>query len=134
MSLTADELAIYAELEDDYRFRNSLLEQHLASDRDNHISSRYFSNALRNSSTSSHNAALNKEEEAGGTSMTSRRKTTVYDDEGTADIKTTKRRRTTVYDYEEAAIYAQAGKDNRGFVSAKTYGQVIAKKRSERGK
>lgn len=140
ISLNSDEVAIYAELEDDYRLRNPVLEQHLSPDRDNNTSSHYFLNTLRTSSTSCHTAASNQSEEAQGVSTTKRRMTTVYDHEETAvyteagETNTTKRRRTTIYDYEEAAIYTQAGKENRGFVSAKTYGQVVAKKRSERGK
>ncbi len=34
------------------------------------------------------------------------------------------------YDSENAAIHTEAGKENRGFVSVKTYSQTIAKKRS----
>ena len=40
----------------------------------------------------------------------------------------------TAYDYEEAAIHTEAGKENRGFVSAKTYGQTVLKKRSQKAK
>jgi serine/threonine protein kinase len=47
-----------------------------------------------------------------------------------AELCTTgKRRRSTSVDQEEAAIYTEAGMENRGFVSAKTFGENVARKR-----
>lgn len=40
-----------------------------------------------------------------------------------------KRRRSSSLDSAEAAIYAQAGKENKGFVTARMYGKAVAKKR-----
>lgn len=40
-----------------------------------------------------------------------------------------KRRQSTMPSPEEIAIYTEAGKENRGFISAKLYSQTVAKKR-----
>lgn len=113
--LSTNEQAIYAELEDHYRPRNPLLEERISSDHDNQVSSRYFLDVPRTSSASSQTAVQNIPE-------------------GRGEIGRKKRRRTTLYDYEDAAIHTEAGKENRGFVSAKTYSQTVTKKRGERVK
>ena len=44
----------------------------------------------------------------------------------------TKRRRTSIFDYEEDAIYVAAGKENRQFRTARSFGQSVKRKRAER--
>ena len=41
-----------------------------------------------------------------------------------------KRRHSTFFFDEDCAVYDEASKENRGFVSAKTFGETVAKKRS----
>ncbi len=113
--LSTNELAIYTELEHHYRPWNPLLEERLCSNRDSQVFSRYILDTPRKSSAYFHTAVRTIPEERG-------------------EISSTKRRRTTLYDYEDAVIHTEAGKENRGFVSAKTYSKTIAKKRSERAK
>ena len=112
LSLDTNQMAVYDALEDMYGLPNHLLEEGLSYDRDNRASSHSFSNALRESSASCNTTAQTKFEESEGASSA-------------------KWRRTTNLEYEEAAVYAEAGKENRGFVSTKKHGQVVAKKRSE---
>lgn len=45
-----------------------------------------------------------------------------------------KRRQSTMPSPEESAIHNEAGKENRGFISAKLYCQTVAKKRLLKGK
>lgn len=45
------------------------------------------------------------------------------------DAKGKRRRRSTCLLATEMAIYTEAGKENRGFVSAKAYSQTVAQKR-----
>ena len=45
-----------------------------------------------------------------------------------------KRRQSTLPSPEESAIHSEAGKEHRGFISAKLYSQTVAKKRLLRGK
>lgn len=45
-----------------------------------------------------------------------------------------KRRQSTLPSTEESAIHSEAGKEHRGFISAKLYSQTVAKKRLLKGK
>lgn len=45
-----------------------------------------------------------------------------------------KRRQSTMPSPEELALHTEAGKENRGFISAKLYCQTVAKKRLLKGK
>lgn len=49
--------------------------------------------------------------------------------EYTKDASGKRRRRSTCLSATEMAIYTEAGKENRGFVSAKAYSQTVARKR-----
>lgn len=49
--------------------------------------------------------------------------------EHTKDASGKRRRRSTCLSGTEMAIYTEAGKENRGFVSAKAYSQTVAQKR-----
>lgn len=113
IQLSTNEFAIYTELEHHYRPWEPVLEERLCSNRDNQVLSSCIVDTPRESSAYLHTAVRTTPEERG-------------------EISPTKMRRTTIYDYEDAAIHTEAGKENRGFVSAKTYSKTIAKKRSER--
>lgn len=48
-------------------------------------------------------------------------------------VASRKRRQSTMPSPEESALHTEAGKENRGFISAKLYSQTIAKKRLLKG-
>lgn len=49
-------------------------------------------------------------------------------------VASRKRRQSTMPSPEESAIHNEAGKENKGFISAKLYSQNVAKKRLLKGK
>ena len=53
----------------------------------------------------------------------------IHNGEYTKDTSRKRRRRSTYLSATELAIYNEAGKENRGFVSAKAYCQTVAQKR-----